>query len=176
MAYQVADVVTAMEADAGMALDVLRVDGGARRATTVSASSRPTCSACPVERPVHAETTAIGAAALAGLAVGVWDATRRRSPRRAAVDRRFEPAMDPDRRERLVHGWHRAVERSRSWVEPGPDRRRVVRAVRGGSRPLTSRPERSRPHPTTLEWVRFAPYTGPDRGPTLRRSNVTAGP
>ncbi len=117
MAYQVADVVTAMEADAGTALDVLRVDGGASRNDRLC-QFQADLLGVPVERPVHAETTAIGAAALAGLAVGVWDGPASFAATRE-VDRRFEPAMDPSRRERLVHGWHRAVERSLSWVEPG---------------------------------------------------------
>ena len=117
MAYQVADVVTAMEADAGTPLDVLRVDGGAARNDRLC-QFQADLLGVPVERPVHAETTAIGAAALAGLAVGVWDGPGSFAETRE-VDRRFEPAMDPDRREHLVHGWHRAVERSLSWVEHG---------------------------------------------------------
>jgi glycerol kinase len=71
----------------------------------------------PVERPVVAETTALGAAYLAGLAVGFW-----RDPADVAanwaLDRRFEPAMDPARRDRLLRGWRRAVERSLGWAEP----------------------------------------------------------
>ena len=116
MAYQVADVVEAMRADAGVALDVLRVDGGASRNDRLC-QFQADLLGVPVERPVHAETTAIGAAALAGLAVGVWSDPAAFAATRA-VDRRFEPAMAAERRERLLHGWHRAVERSRSWVEP----------------------------------------------------------
>ncbi len=116
MAYQVADVVEAMGTDAGVALDVLRVDGGAARNDRLCQFQADLLSV-PVERPVHAETTAIGAAALAGLAVGLWDAPETFAATRA-VDRRFEPSMAPERRERLLHGWHRAVERSRNWVEP----------------------------------------------------------
>jgi glycerol kinase len=116
MAYQVADVVEAMRSDAGVPLDVLRVDGGASRNDRLCQFQADVLGV-PVERPVHPETTAIGAAALAGLAVGVWDDPAAFAATRA-VDRRFEPAMDPNRRERLVHGWHRAVERARGWVEP----------------------------------------------------------
>jgi glycerol kinase len=116
MAYQVADVVGAMGSDAGVAIDVLRVDGGAARNDRLCQFQADLLDV-PVERPVHAETTAIGAAALAGLAVGVWDAPEAFAATRA-VDRRFEPAMDSERRERLLRGWHRAVERSRNWVEP----------------------------------------------------------
>jgi glycerol kinase len=116
MAYQVADVVEAMRSDAGVPLDLLRVDGGAARNDRLC-QFQADLLGVPVERPVHPETTAIGAAALAGLAVGVWADPAAFAATRA-VDRRFEPAMDPDRRERLVHGWHRAVERARGWVEP----------------------------------------------------------
>jgi glycerol kinase len=116
MAYQVADVVGAMGTDAGVALDVLRVDGGAARNDRLCQFQADLLSV-PVERPRHAETTAIGAAALAGLAVGLWDGPEAFASTRA-VDRRFEPSMAPERRERLLHGWHRAVERSRSWIEP----------------------------------------------------------
>ncbi len=117
MAYQVADVVAAMASDSGIVLDVLRVDGGAARNDRLCQFQADLLDV-PVERPVHAETTALGAAGLAGLAVGIWpDAGAFAATR--TVDRRFEPAMDPDRRAGLVHGWHRAVERSLRWVEPG---------------------------------------------------------
>ena len=117
MAYQVADVVTAMASDSGIALDVLRVDGGAVRNDRLC-QFQADLLGVPVERPVHAETTALGAAGLAGLAVGTWpDAAEFAATR--TIDRRFEPAMDPDRRARLIHGWHRAVERSLGWIEPG---------------------------------------------------------
>ena len=116
MAYQVADVVDAMAADAGVPLDVLRVDGGAAVNDRLCAFQADLLGV-PVERPVDAETTALGAAGLAGLAVGLWDSPDEFAATRA-VDRRFEPTMDPIRRERLLRGWHRAVERSRGWVEP----------------------------------------------------------
>jgi glycerol kinase len=71
----------------------------------------------PVERPAVVETTAWGAAALAGLAVGFWrDLDEVAAIRR--VDRRFEPTMADAERDRLIRGWRRAVERSRGWVEP----------------------------------------------------------
>ncbi len=117
MAYQVADVVAAMGADAGVPLDVLRVDGGAARNDRLC-QFQADLLGVPVERPVHAETTAIGAAALAGLAVGVWPDPAAFAATRT-IDRRFEPTMAVDRRDHLVHGWHRAVERSLSWAEPG---------------------------------------------------------
>ena len=69
----------------------------------------------PVERPRNTETTAWGAASLAGLAMGFWESLDELAAIRA-VDRRFEPAMSTDRRESLLSGWHRAVERSRDWA------------------------------------------------------------
>ncbi|MDP9483902.1 MAG: FGGY-family carbohydrate kinase, partial [Chloroflexota bacterium] len=106
-----------MNADSGIPLSELRVDGGAA-ANDFLMQFQADLLGVPVERPVHAETTAIGAAALAGIAVGVW-ADPAAFAQTRAVDRRFEPAMEPERRERLLRGWHRAVERSRSWIEPG---------------------------------------------------------
>jgi glycerol kinase len=115
IAYQVRDLLDAMEADAG-ALDVLRVDGGAS-VNDGLLQFQADLLGVPVERPTVVETTAWGAAALAGLAVGFW-----RDPADIAalrrVDRRFEPAMDPGRRDALVRGWRRAVERSRDWARP----------------------------------------------------------
>jgi glycerol kinase len=116
MAYQVADVVGAMGSDAGIPLDLLRVDGGAAVNDRLC-QFQADLLGVPVERPLNAETTAIGAAALAGLAVGVWPSLDAFATTRA-VDRRFEPAMELDHRERLLRGWHRAVERSLGWAEP----------------------------------------------------------
>jgi glycerol kinase len=116
MAYQVADVVAAMGSDAGIPIDVLRVDGGASRNDRLC-QFQADLLGVPVERPVHAESTAIGAAALAGLAVGLWTDPVAFAGTRA-VDRRFEPSMTVAERERLLRGWHRAVERSLNWVEP----------------------------------------------------------
>jgi glycerol kinase len=116
MAYQVRDVLDAMEADAGVRLDVLRVDGGAA-ANDGLLQFQADLLGVPVERPAIVETTAWGAAALAGLAVGFWrDLDEVAAIRR--VDRRFEPTMADAERDRLVRGWRRAVERSRGWVEP----------------------------------------------------------
>jgi glycerol kinase len=114
IAYQVRDVLDAMDADAGSRLRALRVDGGAAANDTLLQFQADILDV-PVERPVVAETTALGAAYLAGLAVGFW-----RDPADVAanwaLDRRFEPAMDPARRERLLRGWRRAVERSLGWA------------------------------------------------------------
>jgi glycerol kinase len=117
IAYQVRDVLDAMDADAGSRLRALRVDGGAAVNDTLLQFQADILDV-PVERPVVAETTALGAASLAGRAVGFW-----RDPAEVAanwaLDRRFEPAMDAARRERLLRGWRRAVERSLGWA--GPD-------------------------------------------------------
>jgi glycerol kinase len=119
MAYQVRDVLDAMVADAaasGLHLEELRVDGGASVNDRLL-QFQADLLGVPVERPVVAETTALGAAYLAGLAVGVWkDASE--IERNWRLDRRFEPSMDGERVERLYRGWRRAVERSLRWAEP----------------------------------------------------------
>ena len=116
MAYQSLDVVRAMEADAGSGMSGLRVDGGAAVNDDLM-QFQADLLGTRVQRPVVAETTALGAAYLAGLATGVWsdqdDVTRN-----WALDREFEPASSPGEQERLAAAWRRAVERSRSWAEP----------------------------------------------------------
>jgi glycerol kinase len=116
IAFQVADVLEAMAADAGEQVRTLRVDGGAA-ANDLLLQLQADLLGVPVERPVVGETTALGAAYLAGLAVGYWDGLEDIATN-WALDRRFEPSMPADRREAMLHGWHRAVERSRDWIEP----------------------------------------------------------
>ena len=116
IAYQVADVVDAMATDAGSRIATLRVDGGAA-ANDALLSFQADILDVPVERPAVTETTALGAAYLAGLAVGFWEGLDEIEAN-WALDRRFEPSMAPDRRERMLRGWHRAVERTRGWAEP----------------------------------------------------------
>jgi glycerol kinase len=116
MAYQVADLVGAMGGEAGIGLEALRVDGGAA-VNDALLQFQADLLGVPVERPTVVETTAWGAAALAGLAVGFWGSADEIAAIRR-VDRRFEPAMTPDRRTELLRGWHRAVERSRGWARP----------------------------------------------------------
>ncbi|MDE2924412.1 MAG: glycerol kinase GlpK [Acidobacteriota bacterium] len=115
MAYQSLDVVRAMEADAGSRMRELRVDGGAAVNDTLMQFQADLLGK-RVQRPVVAETTALGAAYLAGLAVGFWsdqaDVTNN-----WALDREFEPRSTPAGRRRLAAGWQRAVERSRAWAE-----------------------------------------------------------
>jgi glycerol kinase len=115
IAFQVADVLEAMTADAGSRLEVLRVDGGAA-ANDLLLQLQADLLGVPVERPVVAETTALGAAYLAGLAIGYW-AGLHDIASNWILDRRFEPSMSEDRRAAMLHAWHRAVERSRGWAE-----------------------------------------------------------
>lgn len=115
IAFQVADVLEALAADAGEPIGVLRVDGGAA-ANDLLLQVQADVLGVPVERPVVAETTALGAAYLAGLAIGYWGGPDEIASN-WALDRRFEPSMSADRRAQLLHGWHRAVERSRNWIE-----------------------------------------------------------
>jgi glycerol kinase len=116
IAYQTRDVVECLQADSGLALECLRVDGGAARNDFLMQFQADVL-ARPVERPALLEVTAMGAAALAGLGVGLW---RDRSALDAArgATTRFEPALEAGRREALYAGWKRAVERSRGWAVP----------------------------------------------------------
>ncbi|HTK43758.1 MAG TPA: glycerol kinase GlpK [Patescibacteria group bacterium] len=114
---QVADVLEAMAADSGERLHALRVDGGAA-ANDLLLQLQADLLGVPVERPVVAETTALGAAYLAGLAIGYWQGLVDIASN-WALDRRFEPSMSADRRRSMLHDWHRAVERARGWVEAG---------------------------------------------------------
>jgi len=107
MAYQSRDVLAAMEADAGIPLKELRADGGAI-ANDFMAQFQSDMLGVPVLRPRVAETTALGAAYLAGLAVGFWE-SREQLAALWQVDRRFQPVMEESRRERLYRGWQDAV-------------------------------------------------------------------
>jgi glycerol kinase len=113
IALQTMDVLTAMQADAGIKLKELRVDGGAS-ANNLLMQLQADVLGVPVVRPRVAETTALGAAYLAGLAVGFW-----KSPveiaRQWQIDRTFTPAMKAPARKRLASGWERALDRAKSW-------------------------------------------------------------
>ncbi|HQQ77252.1 MAG TPA: glycerol kinase GlpK [Thermoanaerobaculia bacterium] len=114
IAFQSADVLRAMEKDAGLTLAELRVDGGAS-ANDLLMRFQADLLGVPVVRPAVLETTALGAAYLAGLAVGFWkDAGEIRANVRA--DRRFEPAMSRDEAAALHAGWERAVSRAKAWA------------------------------------------------------------
>jgi glycerol kinase len=116
MAYQTADVARAMEADATVELAELRVDGGAAT-NDLTMQFQADVLGVDVVRPRVTETTALGAAYLAGLAIGVWENTDDVAAH-WHEQRRFEPNVEPKERERLMRMWHRAVERSSHWEEP----------------------------------------------------------
>jgi len=114
-AYQTRDVVAAMEQDAGIALSELRVDGG-MTGNGLLMQFQADILDVPVVIPKVAETTALGAAYAAGLAVGYWsdlDDLRRNW----ALERRLEPAMETTERARLYASWQKAVQRSLGWVD-----------------------------------------------------------
>ena len=115
IAYQTGDVLRAMERDAGMPLRELRVDGGAS-ANNFLMQFQADIIGRTLRRPMIRETTALGAAYLAGLATGVWqDLADIR--RQWTLDRLYEPEMDEATRTRLQAGWHKAVDRARGWAE-----------------------------------------------------------
>ena len=116
IAYQSYDLVQAMEKDTGIRLSVLNADGGASRDRFLMQFQADILDK-PVCRPAIRETTALGAAYLAGLAVGVWSGLEELRALRPA-EQRYEPDMDKERREKLVRGWHKAVGRSLNWAEP----------------------------------------------------------
>ncbi len=115
MAYQSADLVHAMESDSGLRLKELRVDGGASINNALMQFQSDLLDV-PVVRPKVAETTALGAAYLAGLATGVWK-DRMEIASHWAVDRRFTPGMPAPQRNTLVAGWTKAVGRSQGWAK-----------------------------------------------------------
>ena len=116
IALQSADVFTAMSKDAGVALQELRVDGGASR-NNLLMQMQADFSGVPVVRPQVTETTALGAAYLAGLGIGFW-AGLDEIVSQWQVDRRFEPNMNTDARTAKLARWHKAVARAGDWAEP----------------------------------------------------------
>jgi len=115
IAFQVADVLRAMEADARIKLKELRVDGGAS-ANNLLMQFQSSLLGVPVVRPKITETTALGAAYLAGLAVGYWK-DQKQIAAQWQVDRRFTPAMKQVERDKLDAGWRKALERARRWED-----------------------------------------------------------
>ena len=107
LAYQTKDVLSAMEADSGIELKALRVDGGAVKNNFLMEFQSDLLNV-PVERPVVNETTALGAAYLAGLAVGFWE-SQEEIAKQWAVDHKFDPKMTDDNRNNLYDGWKKAV-------------------------------------------------------------------
>jgi glycerol kinase len=116
IAFQSADLLDAMRADAHYPVQELRVDGGACRSDLLM-QFQADLLGLPVVRPAVTETTALGAAYLAGLAVGFWKSTGEIATQRK-IDRRFEPGMDAGRAKELRATWTRAVERAKGWIEP----------------------------------------------------------
>lgn len=114
IAYQARDLVGAMEADSGLGLSELRVDGGASVNDMLMQFQADILGAA-VLRPQVTETTALGAAYLA--AIGVGALSKAQIAERWAVDRRFEPQMSEEERTRLYAGWQKAVERARGWAQ-----------------------------------------------------------
>lgn len=114
IAFQSADLIRAIEADSGQALSELRVDGGASM-NDLLMQIQCDLLGVPVVRPKIAETTALGAAYLAGLAVGVWTATDAIADQ-WRVDRRFEPAISRDAAVSAMNEWRRAVDRAKGWA------------------------------------------------------------
>ena len=114
IAYQTCDVLHAMEEDTGLPLRELRVDGGAS-ANNFLMQFQADIVDRTIRRPMIRETTALGAAYLAGLATGVWrDLDDIRS--QWTLDRLYEPQMPAGQRETLLAGWHKAVGRTRGWA------------------------------------------------------------
>ena len=115
IAYQVADLAESMEKDTGLPLSHLKADGGASRDRFLMQFQADILNR-PVRRPVIRETTALGAAFLAGLAVGVWS-DREAIKALWVCDQEFTPQMTDAQRQALLRDWHRAVGRSRCWAE-----------------------------------------------------------
>jgi glycerol kinase len=111
IAYQTRDLVEAMQSDSGESLKELRVDGGAS-ANNFLMQFQADILGCRIVRPADTETTALGAAYLAGLAVGIWKSQEELESFWKS-ERTFEPNMSADRRDSLYSGWKKAVARSR---------------------------------------------------------------
>jgi glycerol kinase len=115
MAYQTRDVLEVMQEEAGLELTMLKVDGGAA-ANAMLLQFQADLLGCPVRRPMVGETTALGAAYLAGLATGYWDSLDD-VRRNWALDREFAPMKPKSDSDRLYAGWKKAVERSLAWAD-----------------------------------------------------------
>ena len=115
IAFQVGDILSAMQADSGIQLAELRVDGGASR-NNLLMQFQANLLGVPVVRARNAETTAMGAAYLAGLAVDLYR-SKDEIASQWASDRTFEPAIGEDERSGLRSRWHKALERSRAWAD-----------------------------------------------------------
>ena len=117
IAYQVNDVISAMEADSGIELSALKVDGGAS-ANNFLMQTQANIIDAPVNRPDCVETTAMGAAYLAGLAVGYW-ANKEEVIRNWMIERTFRPAIETAKRDEMIKGWNKAVKYAYGWAKEG---------------------------------------------------------
>jgi glycerol kinase len=117
--YQSRDLLEAMVADSGIRLQALRADGGAA-ANDLLMQLQADVLGVAVQRPAVTETTALGAAYLAGLAVGYWSGLDEIAAQ-WRVDAEFVPEMGEGQRETLYAGWRRAVERARGWIPAGEE-------------------------------------------------------
>ena len=115
LAYQVNDILQAMQADSGIKLAALKVDGGASSNNFLMQFQSDVCNS-PVERPECVETTAIGAAYLAGLAVGFWK-DKNDVIANSKIERTFVPAMDEEKRKNLIKGWNKVVRCAFNWAK-----------------------------------------------------------
>lgn len=115
LCYQTNDVLQAMKADSGIELAALKVDGGASANNYLMQTQADIINA-PVNRPQCVETTAMGAAYLAGLAVGYW-ANKEEVIKNWAIDRTFTPEISEEKRNGMVTGWNKAVKCSYGWAK-----------------------------------------------------------
>ena len=115
LAYQTRDILVAMQADSGIKLSALKVDGGAS-ANNFLMQFQADINDAPVHRPACVETTAMGAAYLAGLAVGYW-ASKEDVIKNWQISKIFDPAMDPAHRDEICAGWAKAVKCSFGWAK-----------------------------------------------------------
>jgi glycerol kinase len=114
MAYQTKDILLAMEQDSGLSIISLKVDGGAS-ANNFLMQFQADIIGAEVERPVIVESTAVGAAYLAGIGVGLWK--KEQIANRRKVERRFTPTINEAKRTQLYKGWLKAIERSKGWMK-----------------------------------------------------------
>jgi len=114
LAYQSKDLLDVMEKDAGINLASLKVDGGAV-ANNYLMQFQADILGIPVERPVITESTALGAAFMAGIGRGFWKQEEILQNRK--IDKEFRPAISPAKKQQLLAGWKKAVERTRGWTK-----------------------------------------------------------
>ena len=115
IAYQSRDLIDAMQEDSGCRLTSIKVDGGASR-NNLLLQFQADITGTEVVRPIITETTALGAAYLAGLAVGFWS-SKEEIAKKWAVSEKYTPSLEEDKKEKLYKGWKKAVERAKGWEE-----------------------------------------------------------